>query len=59
MYARTSLKWLVLAMVPRAAAASERIMEGLQTTSEITDPAQPQTPQQPTGRVTFDAVRFG
>ncbi len=50
---------MVLAMVPRAAAASERIMEVLQTTSEIVDPAHPRTPQEPTGRVTFDAVRFG
>jgi ATP-binding cassette subfamily B multidrug efflux pump len=50
---------MVLAMVPRAAAASERIMEVLQTTSEITDPEHPQTPDQRSGRVTFDAVRFG
>jgi len=50
---------MVLAMVPRAAAASERIVQVLDTTSPITDPADPATPQQPLGLVTFDSVSFG
>jgi ATP-binding cassette subfamily B protein len=50
---------MVLAMVPRAAAASERIMEVLTTTSPIVDPQQPLTPADPRGVVTFEQVRFG
>ncbi len=50
---------MVLAMVPRAAAASERIMAVLSTVSPITDPAEPRTPEHPRGVVTFDGVAFG
>jgi ATP-binding cassette subfamily B multidrug efflux pump len=50
---------MVLAMVPRAAAASERIMAVLTTTSEISDPEEALTPEHPEGIVTFDRVTFG
>ena len=50
---------MVLAMVPRAAAASDRIMEVLDTTSPIADPDQPSRPAQSSGVVAFDRVSFG
>ena len=50
---------MVLAMVPRAAAASERIMAVLDTESPILDPEQPQAPDSPAGVVDCDRVSFG
>ncbi len=50
---------MVFAMVPRAAAASERIVAVLDTVSPITDPDEPANPAQPVGVVEFDRVSFG
>jgi ATP-binding cassette subfamily B protein len=50
---------MVLSMVPRAAASSERIMAVLGTTSTIHDPQDPCTPAHPVGAVEFRDVAFG
>ena len=50
---------MVFAMVPRAAAAAERIDAVLDTVSPIADPPQPRTPARPEGVVHFDQVSFG
>lgn len=50
---------MVLTMVPRAAAAADRIMAVLTTASSITDPEQPVPVAHPRGAVVFEHVTFG
>ncbi|MDE3192119.1 MAG: ABC transporter ATP-binding protein [Chloroflexota bacterium] len=45
-------------LIPRAEASSQRILEVVDTTSTVAEPAHPVTPAVPTGAVRFDDVTF-